>query len=62
MGNANASEDARRYRERYPGKPEEPKATKNLEFYSNQRASKPDGMINSMNANYFSKMNLIKMY
>jgi hypothetical protein len=43
MGNVNAADDAKRYRDGYPGKQDDPTAKMNLEFYSNQRSSKPDG-------------------
>lgn len=43
MGNVSASEDAKRYRDGYPGEPDDKTKTKNLEFYQNKRPSKPDG-------------------
>lgn len=48
MGNVSASEDAKRYRDGYPGKEDDPKIKTNLEFYQNKRASKPEGMYYSI--------------
>jgi len=42
MGNS-ASADTQRYLDCYPGEPDDKQQTRNLEFYSNKRASKPDG-------------------
>lgn len=43
MGNVNASSDAKRYRDGYPGQTDDPKQTINLDFYSNKISSRPDG-------------------
>jgi hypothetical protein len=43
MGNVNASSDAKRYRDGYPGQVDDPKQTINLDFYQNKISSRPDG-------------------
>jgi len=43
MGNVNAADDSKRYRDGYPGKEDDSSAKMNLEFYQNKRKSKPDG-------------------
>lgn len=40
-----AEEDARAYRDGYPGKRDEPAANQNLLFYQNRIVSKPDGVL-----------------
>jgi len=43
MGQRNAKEDAKRYREGYPGQPDDPRINDNFLFYTGQRKSKPMG-------------------
>jgi hypothetical protein len=45
MGGVNSAEDTREYREGYPTKEDDPKATKNIEFYRNERSSEPSGAL-----------------
>lgn len=42
MGNA-AARDTEDYRNRYPGKVDDPTKTRNLDFYSNRLRSQPSG-------------------
>jgi len=43
MGSQNSVDDSKRYREGYPGLGDDLSENKNLDFYSNQRISKPEG-------------------
>jgi hypothetical protein len=45
MGGVNSAEDTREYRDGYPTKEDDPKATKNIEFYRNERSSEPSGAL-----------------
>ena len=42
MGAVNSTEDTRQYREGYPGKEDDPSATRNAEFYRNERGAEPN--------------------
>jgi len=63
MGNVNSADDAKRYRDGYPGKEDDAKILTNLEFYSNKRASKPEGdTIENIHKKWLGKYGLLEAH
>jgi len=62
MGNS-ASADTQRYLDGYPGEPDDKTQTKNLEFYSNKRPSKPDGdLIENVHKKWLGNYGLLEAH
>jgi hypothetical protein len=61
MGQSNAKEDAKRYRDGYPGheEKEDQNERANVEFYSNKRECTPDGEFIGMCLNFFTPWYLL---
>jgi len=63
MGNANASDDAKTYRDGYPHKQDDPNQKRNLEFYSNERPSKPEGdYVDNIHTKWWGKYSLLESH
>jgi len=63
MGNANAADDARTYREGYPHKADDPDQKRNLQFYSNERPSKPEGdYVDNIHIKWWGKYSLLESH
>jgi len=59
----NASSDAKRYREGYPGELDNARENSNLEFYSNSRKSKPDGdFIDNIHEKWWGNYNKLEQH
>jgi len=63
MGNQNAADDAKKYREGYPGLGDDLNENRNLEFYSNQRSSKPEGdLVENIHKKWWGKYGLLEAH
>jgi len=62
MGNS-ASADTQRYLDGYPGEPDDKSQTKNVDFYSNKRPSKPDGdLIENIHKKWWGNYGLLEAH
>ena len=63
MGAGNAKHDLEQYRKGYPGKEDDPEATKNKEFYKGEIKSTPDGgYIDEIHKKWFGEYHLLEMH
>eukprot|EP00178_Gracilaria_changii_P022451 TRINITY_DN6666_c0_g1_i1.p1 TRINITY_DN6666_c0_g1~~TRINITY_DN6666_c0_g1_i1.p1 ORF type:complete len:303 (+),score=59.38 TRINITY_DN6666_c0_g1_i1:43-951(+) len=63
MGQVNATEDAKRYREGYPGKRDNPNVNQNYRFYNGEIKSVPDGdTIDNIHTKWWGEYGLLEAH